>query len=46
MLNLKEEEGERSNRMSPRRYQLKKIENQGMKIKECKKIFKNYNLSY
>lgn len=38
--NLREEEGEKSNRMSPRRFQMKKFENQGIKIKECKKIIK------
>jgi hypothetical protein len=27
--------------MSPRRLQMIKFENQGIKIKECKKIFKN-----
>ncbi len=35
---MREEEGEKSNRMSPRRFQLKKFENQGITIKECKCI--------
>jgi hypothetical protein len=36
MHQMREEEGERSNRMPPRRYQLKKFENLGFKIKESK----------
>jgi hypothetical protein len=36
ILQKREEEGEKSNRVSPRRHQLKKFEEQGIKIKDCK----------
>jgi hypothetical protein len=36
ILKKREEDGEKSNRVSPRRHQLKKFEDQGIKIKDCK----------
>jgi hypothetical protein len=36
ILKKREEDGEKSNRVSPRRHQLKKFEEQGIKIKDCK----------
>jgi hypothetical protein len=35
ILKKREEDGEKSNRVSPRRHQLKKFEEQGIKIKDC-----------